>query len=304
MPKIIVTGGAGFIGSHLVDKLIKQNHKLTVVDDLSTGKKSNLNPRAKFYKLKVQDKKLSSIFEKEKPDIVYHLAAQMNVRKSIADPIFDAQANIIGSINLLENCVKNNIKKFIFISTGGAIYGDGAEIPTPETALEQPISPYGIAKLSIEKYLYYYQRQYKLSCAILRLANIYGPRQNFQGEAGVVAIFCNQLKNKKPLTINGGQQTRDFVYVGDVVSACLEVSAKKIQGIYNIGTGKETTVNRLAGLIQKISQIKTPIKHKSYIKGEQMRSCLSYRKITRQLAWQPEYDLVTGLKKIWEYFDK
>jgi len=199
--KILVTGGAGFIGSHLVDKLIANHHHVIVVDDLSTGKKGNLNREAKFYNLNIQDKKIANIFKKEKPVVVYHLAAQMNVRKSITDPIFDANNNIIGSINLLENCIKHKVKKFVFISTGGAIYGDTVKLPTPEDSLASPISPYGIAKLSIEKYLHYYFRQYKLPYTVLRLANIYGPRQDSQGEAGVVAIFCNNLKIKNSQNI-------------------------------------------------------------------------------------------------------
>ena len=302
MPKILVTGGAGFIGSHLVDEFIMQNHQVIVVDDLSTGKKENLNPQAKFYQLKIQDRKLSVIFKKEKPAIVCHLAAQMNVRRSIVDPIFDAQSNIIGSLNLLENCVKYKIKKFIFISSGGAIYGDGVKIPTLETEKEQPLSPYGIAKLALEKYLYYYSNQHRLPYTILRLANIYGPRQNYLGEAGVVAVFGHQLISKKSLWVNGGQQTRDFVYVADVVSAVIKALPKQVQGIFNIGTGKQTNIDNLTKKIIQISQTKVPIKHRPYIAGEQMRSCLSYNKIKHDLNWQPKYDLNKGLKQTWDWF--
>ena len=300
--KILITGGAGFIGSHLTDALIRKNHHIIVVDDLSTGKKTNLNPQAKFYKLKIQSPKLTDVFRKEKPNVVFHLAAQMNVRKSISDPSFDAQTNILGSINLLENCVKHKIKKFIFISTGGAIYGDGVKIPTPENAAAAPLSPYGVAKFAIEKYLYFYNHQYKLSYTILRLANIYGPRQNYLGEAGVVAIFCHNLKNNQPLTIFGGAQTRDFVYVADVVQAGLKAMSKSKQGIYNVGTSQQTSINQLAEITQKISQIKIPIKHKPYIKGEQMKSCLSYHKINQELNWQAEYNLDRGLRKTWDHF--
>ncbi len=300
--KILVTGGAGFIGSHLVDKLIQQQHQVVVVDDLSTGKKSNLNPQVKFYKLKIQDKKLIQIFKKEKPQIVYHLAAQMNVRKSIQDPFFDAQTNILGSINLFENCVNYKIKRVVFISTGGAIYGDGVKLPTPENALEAPISPYGIAKLSIEKYLYYYQHQYKLPYTILRLANIYGPRQNYLGEAGVVAIFCHNSKNNKTLIVNGGKQTRDFVYVADVVGAALKALKTHKSTIYNIGTAKQTTIQELAQQIINISQHQVNIKKHSYIKGEQLQSCLSFSKIKRELNWRPNYTLQQGLLATWNYF--
>ncbi|NCP16931.1 UDP-glucose 4-epimerase [Candidatus Kuenenbacteria bacterium CG_4_9_14_3_um_filter_39_14] len=302
MPKILVTGGAGFIGSHLVDEFIMQNHQVIVVDDLSTGKKENLNPQAKFYQLKIQDRKLSVIFKKEKPAIVCHLAAQMNVRRSIVDPIFDAQSNIIGSLNLLENCVKYKIKKFIFISSGGAIYGDGVKIPTLETEKEQPLSPYGIAKLALEKYLYYYSNQHRLPYTILRLANIYGPRQNYLGEAGVVAVFGHQLISKKSLWVNGGQQTRDFVYVADVVSAVIKALPKQVQGIFNIGTGKQTNIDNLAKKMIQISQTKVFIKHRPYVTGEQMKSCLSFNKIKHDLNWQPQYDLNKGLKQTWDWF--
>ncbi|OGG92219.1 hypothetical protein A3H03_03440 [Candidatus Kuenenbacteria bacterium RIFCSPLOWO2_12_FULL_42_13] len=303
--KIIVTGGAGFIGSHLVDSLIKARHKVIVVDDLSTGKKENLSPAAKFYRLNVKDKKLEAVFKKEKPAAVFHLAAQTNVRKSIADPVFDAETNIIGSLNLLENSVKFKAIKFIFISTGGAIYGDGVKIPTPETAEEAPISPYGIAKLSVEKYLHYYHRQYGLNYSVLRLANIYGPRQNYLGEAGVVAIFCNQLKKHQPLFINGfGCQTRDFVFVADVVSACLKVLTDAKPNIYNIGTAQENNINQLAVALQKVSGINTLIKHRSAIKGEQMKSCLSYQKIKSHLSWRPKHNLEGGLKETWRWFSK
>ncbi len=298
-----MTGGCGFIGSHLVDKLIEKKHRVIVVDDLSTGKKANLNKRARFYRLDIQDEKLEQLLKKEKPTIVYHLAAQMNVRKSIADPVFDARTNILGVLNLLENCVKYKVKKFVFISTGGAIYGDGVKIPTPETATEAPISPYGIAKLATEKYLHYYHHQYGLNYTILRLANVYGPRQNYQGEAGVVAIFCNQLKNNQPVFINGeGKQTRDFVFVADVVSACLKALSDKKPNIYNIATSQENNIQQLVATLQKVSGRKIPVKHRPAIKGEQLRSCLNYQKIKKHLSWAPKYDLEKGLKETWQWF--
>jgi len=301
---ILVTGGAGFIGSHLVDKLIQKNHSLIVVDDLSTGQKSNLNPKAKFYQIKIQSPKLDHIFKREKPDIIYHLAAQMDVRKSITDPIFDANTNIIGSLNLLQNCIKYKTKKIIFFSTGGAIYGDKVKTPTPETALEQPLSPYGIAKLSIEKYVYFYFNQYKLPYTILRLANVYGPRQNHRGEAGVVAIFCHQLINNQSLYINGnGNQTRDFVYVDDVVQAGIKALPRAINGIYNIGTAKETNINQLARKLIQTSRKQTKIKHRAAIRGEQQKSCLSFQKAKTEINWRPGYDLNGGLQETWKYFN-
>lgn len=301
--KILVTGGAGFIGSHLVDELIARKHKVVIVDDLSTGKQENLHKLAKFYKTNIVDSQLADIFKKEKIEAVMHLAAQMNVRKSIAEPMFDATSNILGSINLFENCVKFKIKKVVFISTGGAIYGDGVKIPTPENALQAPISPYGIAKLSIEKYLHYYHNQYGLNYTVLRLANIYGPRQNYKGEAGVVAVFANQILQGQPLFINGaGKQTRDFVFVKDVVKAGIKALSSRKIDIYNVGTSKETDINTLAQKLIAVSGYKIKIQYKPGIKGEQMRSCLSYNKIKKELDWQPSYNLEKGLKETWGYF--
>jgi UDP-glucose 4-epimerase len=301
--KILITGGAGFIGSHLADKLIQKKHKVVVVDNLSSGKKRHINKKAKFYKLVIQSKKISDIFKKERPDIVYHLAAQMNVRASIDDPIFDANTNILGSLNLLENSVKSKVKKFVFISTGGAIYGDGVKLPTPESALEAPISPYGVAKLTIEKYLHYYNNQYNLPYTVLRLANIYGPRQDSKGEAGVVAIFSNQLLNNKPLTVFGGAQTRDFVYVLDVVDAATKAMSRNIKGIYNIGTSRQTSVDKLAKMMISISESSSKIIHKKYIVGEQLKSCLSASKAKRQLKWSLKYDLNKGLTETINWFN-
>ena len=191
--KVLVTGGVGFVGSHLVNKLIEKGHQIIVIDNLSTGKKENLNSQAKFYKLDICSPKISQIFKKEKPEIVFHYAAQIDVRKSVENPIIDAKINILGSLNILENCKKYKVKKIIFASSGGAIYGEANIIPTPENYPAYPLSPYGIAKLTIEKYLNYYYKVFGLPFVALRLANVYGPRQNSKGEAGVVAIFCNKM---------------------------------------------------------------------------------------------------------------
>lgn len=224
MTKIFVTGGAGFIGSHVVDKFLEAGHWVAVVDDFSTGRRENLNPRAKFYEVSITDRqKLAEVFEKEKPEIVCHQAAQVSVRNSVADPVFDAQNNIIGTINLLQSACQHGIKKFIFASTGGAIYGDTDKVPTPEEHPERPVCPYGISKLAAEKYIQFYGQQFKLPCVILRYANVYGPRQDPHGEAGVVAIFAGNLFHDRECVINGdGKQTRDFVYVGDVAAANLK----------------------------------------------------------------------------------
>jgi len=301
--KILVTGGAGFIGSNLVDALIEQGHQVSIVDNFSTGQKENLNPKAEFYELDIQDKKLTEVFEAEKPEVVFHLAAQIDVRKSVADPVQDAKANILGSLNLLENCKNFKIKKFIFSSTGGAIYGDSDLIPTPENAPQMPISPYGIAKLSIEKYLHYYQVVHSLNYTILRYANVYGPRQNTQGEAGVVAIFCNKILSNQAPVINGdGLQTRDYVYVADVVAAnLLALNSNKVE-TYNVGTSLENDVNKIAKLIKENIDTKIEFTHGSAKAGEQQRSCLDYSKIKNDLGWLPQTMLSSGIAATVDWF--
>jgi UDP-glucose 4-epimerase len=222
--KILVTGGAGFIGSHLVDRLIKENHRVVIVDNLSTGKKEFINSKAKFYKLDIKSPKIKAVFQKEKPNFVFHLAAQKSVLFSLRNPIIDAQINIVGSLNIIENSISTGVKKFIFTSTGGAIYGQTKLIPSLETTPETPNSPYGLAKLTIDYYLNnYFSKVKKLNFVSLRLANVYGPRQDPLGEAGVIAVFVSNLLKNQPCYIYGsGKQTRDFVYVDDVISACLK----------------------------------------------------------------------------------
>ena len=301
--KCLVTGGAGFIGSHLVDRLIKENHKLIVIDNLSTGKKENLNPKAKFYKIDICSYRISQIFKKEKPEVVFHYAAQIDVRKSVKDPVEDAKINILGTLNILENCKKYNIRKVIFASTGGAIYGDADIVPTPETYPELPLSPYGIAKLTIEKHLSYYYKVFGLPYVSLRLANVYGPRQNSKGEAGVVAIFCDKMLSKKQPIINGdGKQTRDFVFVDDVVEANISALKKDKVGIFNIGTARETDVNTLFKKLRELTDSKCAKIHGPTLPGEQKRSCLDYSEAKRELGWQPKYSLDKGLKKTVEWF--
>ncbi|MFA6410998.1 MAG: SDR family oxidoreductase [Candidatus Buchananbacteria bacterium] len=301
--KVLVTGGAGFIASHVVDALIEKGHEVLVVDNLSTGNKDNLNPKAKFLKLDITDQKLADIFSAEKPEVVFHLAAQIDVRKSVADPVWDAKQNILGSINLLENCKNFGVKKVIFSSTGGAIYGDADSIPTKEDYPTKPISPYGIAKLAIEKYLYYYHQVFGLPYVILRYANVYGPRQNSKGEAGVVAIFCDRLIEGKSPIINGtGSQTRDYVFVGDVAKAnLLALDLNKVD-IYNIGTSVETNVNQLAELIKANIKTDIEIAYGPAKAGEQQKSCLDYTKAKTELGWQPKMNLAEGIKKTVEWF--
>lgn len=301
--KTLITGGAGFIGSHLVDKLIKQGHKVVVIDNLSTGKKENLNLQAEFYQLDILDSQISEIFKKEKPEIVFHLAAQIDVRKSVADPIEDAKINILGSLNLLESCKKFGVKKIIFASTGGAIYGDADVVPTSEKEPALPISPYGITKLTIEKYLNYYHKVFNLPYISLRLANVYGPRQNSEGEAGVIAIFCDKLfENKQPIIFGDGNQTRDYVFVDDIVEAAILATENSKVGIFNVGTGIEININKLYQLISKktgkeIKPIFAPAKH-----GDLKRSCLDCAKIKQELKWSPKYNIEKGLSKTVDWF--
>jgi len=301
--KILVTGGAGFIGSHIVDALIDQGHDVCIVDNLSTGDQLNVNPKAKLHICDINGSELINIFETEKPEMVFHVAAQIDVRKSVADPAADAKENIIGSINVLECCKKVGVKKIIFSSTGGAIYGEADVLPTPETYSEKPISPYGIAKLAVEKYLHYYQVVHGLSYVVLRYANVYGPRQNNKGEAGVVAIFCTKILNGVSPVINGdGEQTRDYVCVFDVVSANILALNKDVLGIYNIGTGKESSVNQLAREIKTALGSEMDFSHGEAKVGEQQRSCLDNSKAKKELAWEPKFNLQQGIKETANWF--
>lgn len=303
--KILVTGGAGFIGSHLVDRLIKEGYQTVIIDDLSSGKRVNINKSAKFYKIDIVDKKIKDIFHKENFDIVFHLAAQKNVRTSIIDPIYDANINILGSINVLENCVKCKVRKFIYTSTGGAIYGDAKIMPTPESYLPQPNSPYGIAKLAIDNYLYFYQLVHQLNFVSFRLSNVYGPRQDPEGEAGVVAIFIDKILSNKTLIINGsGRQTRDYIYVDDVVNVFVNALNKNACGYFNIGTGKETSVIKLYKIITKVSGTTTKVKHGPPIKGELKWSALDARKAMKNFNWKSVVKLNQGLKSTYQWFKK
>lgn len=301
--KILVTGGAGFIGSHLTDALIKNQHQVVIVDNLSTGQKQNINQDAKFFELDIQNQKLENIFKKFQPKVIFHLAAQIDVRKSVSDPITDAHTNILGSINVLENAHAVGCKKIIFSSTGGAIYGDAAEIPTTENYPVWPISPYGIAKLTVEHYLHYYYQVFKIPYVALRYANVYGPRQNSRGEAGVVAIFCDKILNKQqPEIFGSGRQTRDYVYVDDVVAANLAALATDKVGCYNVGTAKETNVNQIAELIKNAFGAKIEFIHGPAKPGEQQRSCLDWKKIQLELGWSPRVGLEEGIEMTARWF--
>ena len=303
--KILVTGGAGFIASHIVDKFIEEGHEVVILDDLSTGFEKNINPKAKFVKLNIQDEKVSELFEEEKFDVVNHHAAQMDVRRSVVDPAFDASTNILGTINLLQNSVKHGVNKFMFASTGGAVYGEQECFPADENHPTVPVSPYGISKLSVEKYLYFYFNEHKLNYTILRYANIYGPRQNPFGEAGVVAIFSTKLlKGDQPIINGTGEQTRDYVFVQDVVKANLLTLLDDESDIYNVGTGIETNVNELYNMLSDISGNGQEEKHGPAAAGEQMRSVITSEKLFEKFNWKPSTKLNDGLKETVEYFKK
>jgi len=301
--KILVTGGAGFIASHIADAYINEGHEVFVLDNLQTGFEKNINPKAVFIKKDIIDPTLSELFEKEKFDVVNHHAAQMDVRKSVADPSFDATTNILGTINLLQNCIKTGVKKFMFASTGGAVYGEQSYFPADENHPTQPLSPYGISKLTVEKYLFFYFAQHKLRYSILRYANIYGPRQNSMGEAGVVAIFSTKLlKGEQPIINGSGEQTRDYVFVGDVVKANLLALKDDACDIYNIGTATETNVNELYLTLNQIIGKGQIEKHGPPAPGEQMRSVITSDKIFKKFNWRPSTQLRVGLLQTVNYF--
>ena len=301
--KILVTGGAGFIGSHLVDRLIQEGHEVVVVDNLWTGKRRNLNKEARFYKLDIQSSRLERVFNRERPLLVMHLAAQVDLRRSVQDPIFDAQVNILGTLNLLEQAVKYGTRKVIFASSGGAIYGEQDVFPAPESHPIRPLSPYGISKLNGEQYLAYYQRISGIQHVILRYSNVYGPRQDPEGEAGVVAIFTGKmLAGEQPIINGNGRQTRDFVFVDDVVEANLAVMGKEVQGIYNVGTAEETSINDLFRLLVELTNAGCKELHGPAKKGEQARSVVDISRLRQELGWEPKVPLREGLRRTVEFF--
>ena len=301
--KILVTGGAGFIGSHLVDRLVQEGHQVSVIDNLSTGKRKNLNKKARLYKMDIQSSKIDRVFRKERPIIVVHLAAQMNVRLSTEDPTFDASVNILGMINLLEHSVRHGVRKVTFSSSGGAAYGEQDVFPAPETHRTDPLSPYGISKLAGEKYLAYYAFVSGVRYVALRFGNVYGPRQDSEGEAGVIAIFTKQmLKGEQPVINGTGMQTRDFVYVEDVVESVMATLSPDIEGIYNVGTGQETSVNDCYKILKDLTKSECKDLHGPGKKGEQLRSVLDVTKIREKFGWDPQVSIAEGLERTVEFF--
>ncbi len=301
--KVLVTGGAGFIGSHVCDAFVRAGHEVIALDNLSSGKKENLDPRVRLEVLDIRSAEAAALIRSERPQVLMHLAAQMDVRRSVEDPRFDAEANILGFLNLLEAARASGVQKVVFSSTGGAIYGEQDVFPAPESHATRPVSPYGVSKASGELYLGYYMAQYGLKYVALRYANVYGPRQNPHGEAGVVSIFCQRLLGAKECTIYGeGKQTRDFVYVEDVARANLLAVEKDVTGPVNIGTGKETDINQLYTLLAQAAGVDKPATHAPGRPGEQMRSCVDNALARRVLGWQPTVELPEGLRRTVSFF--
>ena len=302
---ILVTGGAGFIGSHIVDRYIAEGHNVYVVDNLSTGFEKNINTKAKFFQLDIYKDSFDKLFDKNNIDVICHHAAQIDVRKSVEDPKFDAQINIEGSLNLFQSAVNYGVKKIIFASTGGAIYGEQEQFPADENHPTKPLSPYAISKLAVEKYLYFYKKSHGIDYVILRYANVYGPRQNPHGEAGVVSIFCEKiLGNKQPVINGNGKQTRDYVFVDDIVNASVLALGLKTSELINIGTAVETDVNYLFDFINRFFGSKFKEVHAEPKMGEQMRSVIDYKKAKELLKWKPDYNIEEGLKKTCIWFQE
>lgn len=309
--RALVSGGAGFIGSHVTDLLLENGYVVTVIDNLSSGKRTQVPSGATFKELDVCSAAAAALVRDGKFDVICHLAAQIDVRKSVADPAADANLNIGGSLNLLEAVRQSgHPTRFVFSSTGGAVYGDLVEAPTSEEALKDPQSPYGTAKLSVELYMGYFARVHGLDCVALRYSNVYGPRQDPHGEAGVVAIFCDRLIDGAPLTIFGdGGQTRDYVYVGDVARANLAAATVKLPpatGVdsraFNIGTSVETDVVALAKVLKEVSAGKSAVVHAPARAGEQRRSAVRNDKAGKVLGWKPKVSLHDGLRDTYKWF--
>jgi UDP-glucose 4-epimerase len=302
--KILVTGGAGFIGSHVVDAFVEAGHEVAVVDNLATGNRAWVNPRARLHVVDLRSARLGSVFERERPEVVTHLAAQAAVSRSVADPEFDASVNVMGGLRLLQCCRRFGVRRVIYSSSGGAGYGDTEVIPTPEEHPTQPASPYGVSKVAFELYLAAWGAIHGVSGISLRYANIYGPRQNPLGEAGVIAIFCHRLLNEQTPVINGdGEQTRDFVYVGDVAEANVRALERPdVTGPVNVGTGVETSVNALYDKLAAAAGTTRPADRGPARPGEQRRSCLHPGLAARRLGWCPRISLDEGLARTYDFF--
>jgi UDP-glucose 4-epimerase len=300
---ICVTGGAGFIGSHVADALVAAGHRVLIVDDLSSGRKENVPKDSELVVLDVRSEEAGQLLIDREVEILVHHAAQMDVRRSVADPVFDADVNLLGLLNLLEAAREGSLRQVVFASTGGAIYGEQDEYPADEDHVARPLSPYGVAKLASERYLYFYHQEYGLDATCLRYANVYGPRQNPHGEAGVVAIFSRRLLDGREAIINGdGLQTRDYVYVDDVVRANLASLDRPGFAIYNVGTGVETDVNTLFNHIAEAADFDGAPKHGPAAAGEQRRSCISSERMLEELSVAVDTPLTDGIAKTVAWF--
>lgn len=306
--KVLVTGGAGFIGSHVAEAYVARGDEVTIVDNLSSGRRSNLPKGVEFLEMDIRDDATAALIRERRFDLINHHAAQIDVRRSVADPRFDASINLDGLLNLVEAAKAAGVGRFVFVSSGGVVYGEPEVRPTPETAPKAPLSPYGVTKLTGEQYLFYYHRIHGLEYAALRYSNVYGPRQDPHGEAGVVAIFSQRIGRGETLTIFGdGAQTRDYVDVGSVVAANLLVGSASLPPAqtlddrgFNVGTGVETSVIELAGLLQKASGKEGRVVHAEARPGELRHSSLNAGKL-RKLGWAPTTTLEEGLRRTYEW---
>lgn len=300
--KVLVTGGAGFIGSHVVDALVERGDQVLALDDLSSGAREYVNGAAEFRELDIRTPDAAAAVRQWRPDVVCHHAAQMSVSRSVREPLFDASVNLVGGLNLLE-AAREVGSRFLFASTGGALYGDADVLPTPETYPARPVSPYGVAKLSFEHYLHCYRVQHGLPYVALRYANVYGPRQNPHGEAGVVAIFCLKLLADQQPVINGdGKQTRDLVHVADVVRSNLLALDSDVTGHFNVGTGRQVDINQVFHMLAERIGISPPEVHGPPRPGDQRTSALDCRLIAEKLGWRPQITLEDGLEDTAAWF--
>lgn len=303
--KILVTGGAGFIGSNVVDAYLEAGHEVVVVDNLASGSRGNLNPAATFYEVDIRSPELLEVMEKERPEVVNHHAAQIDVRRSVADPLYDASINIDGSIALLEACRKTGVRKVIYISSGGAMYGEPEYLPCDENHPVKPLSPYGASKHAVEHYVFMYRENFGIDYTVLRYPNVYGPRQDPFGEAGVIAIFTERMLKGEPVTINGsGEQERDFIYVGDCVSAnllCLEAGGGRE---YNLGWGVGITVNEIYRRLKSATGYPLAANYGPAKTGETFRIYLDTARIRRELNWAPQVPLEDGLARTVQFFQR
>lgn len=303
MAKVLITGGAGFIASNVADKMIELGHSVVIVDDLSSGFEYNINPKAKFYKMDIRDPKLKEVFAKEKPDYVDHHAAQMDVRKSVEDPMFDADVNIKGGLHVIMLALEYKVKKFIYASTGGAVYGEPEYLPVDEKHPVNAISQYGISKHTLEHYLFLYNYLYGMNYTILRYPNVFGPRQNPHGEAGVNAIFIGMmLEGKTPKIFGTGTAVRDYIYVGDVVEANIIAMTKGDKNIYNLGWGRGISVNEIYAILQKLLKFENPPIYAEARAGEIERVYLDATKAKKELGWEPKVTYEEGLQKTIDWF--